>query len=107
MVKEITVKELHQKIENDTDPFILDVREPDEYDFVNIEGELIPLGELPQRVNELKGKEDEEIVVMCRSGARSAQACLFLYGKGFDKAVNLKGGIIAWAKEIDNSLPTY
>ncbi len=94
------------KIDEKADVTILDVREPFEYEICRLDGsKLIPLGELPERVNELSTAD--QIVVHCHSGARSAQAVKFLNSLGFKKAKNLKGGIAAWAKEIDRSMPTY
>lgn len=85
---------------------IIDVREPHEWDIVHIEGaELIPLGALPARMNELDTAE--EIVIHCRSGVRSARALALLREAGFRKVKNLKGGILAWAEKVDPSLPTY
>lgn len=85
---------------------LLDVREPHEYKIVNIEGsKLIPLGQLPKRVNELDSAED--IVVYCHTGGRSARATDYLRGLGYKKVRNLEGGIEAWAVLVDNSLPRY
>ena len=84
---------------------MLDVREPHEYQIVNINGHLIPLGDLPTRVHELDSSR--EIVVHCKSGARSAKAVDFLRKSGFKRATNLTGGILAWAERIDPSLPKY
>jgi adenylyltransferase/sulfurtransferase len=104
-VPEITVQELKQKLDAQDDLFILDVREPHEYKICNINGHLIPLGELPKRVKELDPAKD--MVVHCRSGARSARAVQFLQQSGFTKAKNLKGGILAWADQIDPKVPKY
>lgn len=106
-VPEITVQELKSMMDGATKPFILDVREAYEYDIANLEGTLIPLQELPQRVDELEDHRDEMIVVHCRTGGRSAQAVQYLQAMGYDQAVNLKGGVIAWSQEIDPTLPTY
>ena len=84
---------------------MLDVREPHEYQIVNIKGHLIPLGDLPTRVHELDSSR--EIVVHCKSGARSAKAVDFLRQSGFKRVTNLTGGILAWADRIDSSLPKY
>jgi adenylyltransferase/sulfurtransferase len=85
---------------------VLDVREPHEYDIARLEGTtLIPLGQLPSRVNELNTADD--IVVHCRSGVRSAKAVGFLQKAGFQKVKNLKGGILAWSDQIDSSVPKY
>lgn len=104
-MKETTVQELKEKIDRKDDFTLLDVREPHEYQISNIDGTLIPLDDLPGRTDELD--KDKEIVVMCRSGARSANACNLLEKKGFKNVSNLVGGVNAWAKEIDTSLPIY
>ena len=88
------------------DPFVLiDVREPHEYQICNLNGHLIPLGELTRRVHELDSSR--EIVAHCRSGKRSAEAVEFLRSAGFRKVLNLKGGILAWSDEVDASVPKY
>lgn len=104
-VPEIGVKELKRRLDAGDDLLVLDVREPHEYKICNIGGRLIPLGELAARVHELDSARD--LVVHCRSGVRSAQAVEFLQDAGFDRVWNLKGGILAWADEIDTSLPKY
>ncbi len=107
-VPEITVQELKSLIDNDNRPFILDVREEWEYSTVNLDGHLIPLNQLTDRLGELDPhREDDLIVVHCRSGARSAKAVTFLQSVGLINAKNLRGGVLAWSKEIDPSLPTY
>lgn len=107
-VPEITVQELKQLLDENKRPFILDVREEPEYSIANLGGHLIPLGELVDHMEELeKYCDDELIVVHCRSGGRSAQAVRFLLAAGFRNAKNLRGGTLAWSKEIDPSLPTY
>ncbi len=103
---EMTVVELRDRLGRGDDLVILDVREPEEFELVRLEGAThIPLGELPRRVAELD--TSREMVVHCRTGQRSAQAIEFLQGVGFRKLWNLKGGIRAWAEEIDPSLPVY
>jgi len=105
-VPEITVSELKAKLDAGDNLFVLDVREPHEYDIARLEGTtLIPLGQLPSRVNELNTADD--IVVHCRSGMRSAKAVGFLQKAGFQKVKNLKGGILAWSDQIDPSVPKY
>jgi sulfur-carrier protein adenylyltransferase/sulfurtransferase len=104
-VPEITVEELKQQLDAKQDVFVLDVREPHEYKICNIEGHLIPLGDLPKRVRELDPGKD--MVVHCRSGGRSAKAVQLLQQAGFTKAKNLKGGILAWADRIDPKMPKY
>lgn len=104
-MKEITVQELKEKKEAGEDFFLLDVREGWEYEVSNIDGVHIPLGELPDRLAELEDQRDTDFVVMCRSGGRSGKATEFLTGQGFSNVHNLKGGITAWSKEIDPSIP--
>ena len=85
---------------------MIDVREQDEYDFVNLEAELIPVSAVAANVD--KFPMDKKVVVHCRSGARSANVIHFLETQhGYDNLYNLEGGIIAWAKEIDPSKPVY
>ena len=85
---------------------LLDVREPNEFAFVHIEGSLhIPLRQLPERVDELEKEQD--IIVICHHGMRSQQACLFLEQYGFNRLYNLKGGIDAWSLICDPSMPRY
>ncbi len=104
-VPEITVEELKQKLDAKEDVFILDVREPHEFQICNLNGYLLPLGDLPKRAHELDSSR--EIVAHCRSGVRSAQAVDFLRHAGFRKVKNLKGGILAWADKIDPKMPKY
>jgi len=106
-MKEITVEALKNKLDNNNSIFILDVREPFEYQIANLEGTLIPLNDLPDRVDEIEEHKDEPVVVMCRSGNRSAKAAKFLRKNGFSEVMNLKGGINEWAKKIDTSMPVY
>jgi len=84
---------------------LIDVREPREYQICNLDGELIPLGSLADRLSELP--RDGHIVVHCRSGARSAQAVAVLRQAGFENAWNVNGGILAWIDRIDPSLTRY
>ncbi len=82
-------------------------REPHEVKIVNIGAPLIPLGELPKRLDELAPYKDREIVVHCKSGGRSQKAAQFLKSAGFQHVENLAGGILAWADKIDPTLPKY
>src|SRR5438552_2862643 len=103
---ETTVTELKRRLDQQEKVFILDVRNPEEYQICRIPGStLIPLPELPRRFRELD--KDREMVVHCKSGMRSARAIQFLRQQGFAKLKNLKGGILAWADQIDPSLPKY
>jgi sulfur-carrier protein adenylyltransferase/sulfurtransferase len=104
-IPEITPRELKARLDRGDDLFILDVREPHEYQICNLKGHLIPLGELSGRVNELDSSR--EIVAHCRSGKRSAEAVDFLRKAGFRKIWNLKGGILAWSDEVDPKVPKY
>ena len=104
-VDEIQVEELKRRLDAGENLFVLDVREPHEYQICNIGGHLIPLGDLPKRVNELDSSQ--EIVAHCRSGARSAKAVDFLRQAGFKKVHNLAGGILAWADRVDPKMPKY
>src|SRR5438874_1545642 len=104
-VPEISVEELKRRLDAKDDLFILDVREPHEYQICNLNGHLIPLNDLPKRVNELDPSKD--MVVHCRSGGRSAKAVEFLRQAGFTKAKNLTGGVLAWADKIDPKMPKY
>jgi len=104
-IQEITATELKARQDKGDKLFILDVREPHEYQICNLNGKLIPLGELTRRVNELDSSV--EMVVHCRSGKRSADAIHFLQTAGFKKLLNLKGGVLAWADEVDPKMPKY
>jgi adenylyltransferase/sulfurtransferase len=106
-VPEITVHELKAMMDADETPFILDVREEREYAVANLNGTLIPLRQIPYRLDELDAHKDDLIVVHCRSGARSAQAVQFMRAQGFAQAKNLRGGVLAWSREIDPSMPFY
>jgi len=103
---EITPVELKKKLDAGETPFILDVREPNEYQINRIPGStLIPLGELPRRYQELP--RDREIVAQCKMGGRSAKAMDFLKTVGFTNVKNLKGGILEWIDKVDPSQPKY
>jgi sulfur-carrier protein adenylyltransferase/sulfurtransferase len=104
-IPEIQVEELKRRLDAGDDLFILDVREPHEYQICNIGGYLIPLNDLPKRINELDSSR--EIVAHCKMGGRSAKAVAFLRQAGFQKVYNLKGGITAWADRIDPKVPKY
>jgi adenylyltransferase/sulfurtransferase len=105
-IPQVTVETLKKKLDAKEDVFVLDVREPHEYQIVNMGAALIPLGEVERRAGEL-GDKSREIVVHCKSGARSQKAALALKQAGFTNVSNLSGGILAWADKIDPSLPKY
>jgi adenylyltransferase/sulfurtransferase len=105
-VPEITVQELKRKLDSKEKFVLVDVREQFEWDIARIPGaKLIPLGELPSRMSELDSAD--EIVLHCKSGARSAKALRLLKEAGFGKLANVEGGILAWAEQVDPSVPKY
>lgn len=102
---DVTVTELAQMKEKQADFTLLDVRELHEYEICNIEGVLIPMQTLPDRLNELN--KDQHIVVHCRSGGRSSKVKDYLLANGFSKVSNLTGGIMAWIDQINPALTKY
>lgn len=105
-MKEVTVQELQQLQKSGADFQLIDVREPHEYDICNLEGELIPQGDIPHNVDKIS--KDKKVIMQCRSGTRSGNMVQWLEKThGFTNLYNLKGGILAWAKEIDPTMPTY
>jgi rhodanese-related sulfurtransferase len=104
--QEIGPPELVECLQGSTPPQVIDVREPHELDIACLPGAVnIPLGQLASRLSELDSAQ--EYVVMCRSGVRSAQALDLLTSAGFRRVKNLRGGINAWAREVDPSLRVY
>jgi adenylyltransferase/sulfurtransferase len=106
-IPQITVEALKAKLDAREDIFVLDVREPHEVPIANIGAPLIPVGEIEKRIGELEPHRNDEIVVHCRSGARSQKAALALKAAGFTNVSNLTGGILAWADKIDPTMPKY
>jgi sulfur-carrier protein adenylyltransferase/sulfurtransferase len=105
-MKEKTVSELKAMQDAGETFQLIDVREPHEFDICNLNGELIPLGEVVTEAERIR--KDIPVIIHCRSGARSAAAVNELEKRfGYENLYNLKGGILAYAKEIDNSLATY
>jgi molybdopterin/thiamine biosynthesis adenylyltransferase/rhodanese-related sulfurtransferase len=104
-IPQLGVKDLKRRIDAGEDVFILDVREPYEYQIAQIGGKLIPQNDVPQRLAEIP--RDREIVVQCRSGARSQKIAEFLKQSGYAQVVNLAGGILAWSDEIDPKVQKY
>jgi len=105
-MKEITVQELKAKIDNKEDFQLIDVREDYEHELVNISGELIPLATVLANADKIS--KDKQVIMYCRSGNRSGVAVRQLEQQfGFSNLYNLKGGILAYAREIDPSLPSY
>ena len=103
---DVTVEELKSRLDGDDSVLLVDVREQREFEICRIPGSvLIPLGELPARMSELDGHAD--MVVHCKSGARSAKAVAILRDAGYTHARNLQGGILAWIDRVDPTLPKY
>ena len=104
-IPQLSVKDLKKRMDAGENLFILDVREPFEYQIANIGGKLIPQGEVPQRLAEID--RDREIIVQCKSGGRSQRIAEFLKQSGYPKVANVSGGILAWSDQIDPSVPKY
>jgi rhodanese-related sulfurtransferase len=105
--REISATELHTYLQTtDANPLLLDVREPWEYEKCNLENsKLIPMRQIPSILNELDS--DQEIIVICHHGIRSRTVAAYLSSNAFSRVINLTGGIDAWAKTVDLSMPTY
>jgi rhodanese-related sulfurtransferase len=99
-MEDITVAELKQRMDNGEELNLFDVREEWEFEEYNIGAQLIPLPQLPQRINELQALKNEEIILHCRSGARSGQAKEFLKQRGFTNVRNLIGGMVEWQQHF-------
>jgi rhodanese-related sulfurtransferase len=104
-VPEIQAEELKNRLDHGDDLVLLDVRDEYEYEISNIGGQLIPLPELPKRLNELNAKQ--EIVTLCKMGPRGVKAVEILQKKGFKRVSNLRGGIHAWSDRVDRSVRKY
>lgn len=106
MIDEITAQELKDRLARSNKLQLVDVREPEEFEICNMGGELIPLGELPKQANRIR--RDVPVVVICHHGFRSAQAINYLTQfLGYENLLNLKGGIHAWATEVDPTMAKY
>ncbi|MFA5921722.1 MAG: rhodanese-like domain-containing protein [Methylococcaceae bacterium] len=105
-VKQLSATELKNKIQQEETLFLLDVREPHEFQYAHIANSiLIPLNQIPNRLGELDPQQ--EIVVICHHGMRSQQAANYLVQSGYKKIANLTGGIDAWSCTCDSSIPRY
>jgi adenylyltransferase/sulfurtransferase len=104
-IPQMSVQELKLRRDAGEQVFVLDVREPWEYQLANIGGKLIPQNDVPQHMNELD--RNQEIVVQCKSGGRSQRIAEFLAQNGYTNVKNLAGGILAWADQIDSKVPKY
>ncbi|MGV3604509.1 MAG: rhodanese-like domain-containing protein [Dyadobacter fermentans] len=98
---DITVEELKERLEKGEDLHFYDVREEHEYEEDNLGAILIPLGELPDHLDDLEALKDEEIIIHCRSGARSGKAARYLESQGFSNVRNVLGGILAY-RELED-----
>jgi adenylyltransferase/sulfurtransferase len=98
-IPQLTAQQLKQRIDAGEVLYLLDVREPFEYQIANLGGKLIPLNDVPQRLAEVD--RNQEVIVHCKSGGRSQAAAEFLQKAGYPKVANLAGGILAWADQID------
>jgi len=104
-IPEIRVEELKKRLDAGEDLFLLDVRNELEWEISNIGGQLIPLPELPKRVNELDA--NSQIVTICKMGSRGKKAAQVLHNAGFPHVWNLTGGIHAWSDRVDHSVQKY
>jgi len=106
-MQSITVSQLKERLDQrEEKPLLLDVREPWEFAICHIDSSrLLPMREIPNAVDDLDN--EQEIVVICHTGVRSLQVCYYLQHEGFEKVMNLTGGVHAWATTIDSQMPTY
>jgi adenylyltransferase/sulfurtransferase len=104
----LSPSELSQRLQSASPPRLLDVREPEEHAYCALpDSRLLPLSELIERLEELQDWRDEEIVVYCHHGVRSAHAIAYLRQAGFSRLWNLSGGIDRWSREVDPTVPLY
>ena len=105
-VKEIEPTDLKNKIDNKDDFLLIDVREPSEIEISKIKESIhIPMAEIPNNIDQINS--NKLVIVMCKSGGRSANVCKYLIQNGFQDIYNLNGGIIKWALEIDSEMLIY
>lgn len=104
-MKEITVTELKSRLDSGEDIQVIDVRESNEYEYCNMGGQLIPMGDIMANLDKIS--RDKPVVLHCKTGGRSGSMVQALMMRGFDNVISLQGGVIAWAEQIDTSLPTY
>lgn len=106
MMKEMSPREFAARAAEGEPPMLLDIREDWELAIASIPAAIhIPMGDIPARLGELE--RDRDIVVLCRSGGRSAQVARFLEQQGYQRVWNLAGGILAWSEQLDPSIPPY
>ena len=105
-LKEISVHTLNKKIKNNEQFSLIDVREDEELKISKISQSIhIPMNTIPDNLNQIAS--EKKIIIMCKTGGRSAQVCEYLNNQGYSNVYNLKGGIISWALEIDSTLDIY
>lgn len=104
-MKEVTVSELKALKDSKANFQLIDVRESHELEICEIGGEHIPMGEVMNNLDKIS--KDKQVIIHCRSGARSGAICNALESQGYTNVYNLRGGIIAWATEVDNSMAKY
>lgn len=104
-IPQISVKELKRRMDTGEDVYLIDVREPFEYQIAQIGGKLIPQNDVPNRLAEID--RDREVIVHCKSGGRSQRIAEFLKQSGYARVANLAGGILAWSDEIDPRVQKY
>ena len=105
-VKTVTVQELKKMMDEKKDFQLIDVREQNEYDFCNIGGELIPMGQIVKNIEKIS--KEKMVIMQCRSGSRSGRVVAALQAQyGYTNLYNLEGGILAWSEEIDPNIPQY
>ncbi len=105
-VKAVTVKELKAMMDTQAEFQLIDVREEDEHEFCNIGGDLIPMGEIEDHLDKIS--KEKQVIIYCRSGNRSENIIDDLQRQyGYTNLYNLTGGILAWSREIDPSVPQY
>mgnify|MGYP005839900393 FL=1 len=97
---DITVQELKEKMDKGASFVLIDVREPHEHEDFNVGGHLIPLGDIPMKMHDLEDHQEDEVIVYCRSGRRSATAQAFMREAGFKNVRNLEGGMLAWEEQF-------
>lgn len=103
-MREISVEELKQRVDSGEKLHVIDVREPEEYAESNLGVKLIPLGQImSMQIEDLEDLKNEELIIHCRSGKRSMQACMVLEQMGFTNTVNVAGGILAWQDKYGNA----
>lgn len=106
VINEVSVLELKNKLDNEEDFILIDVRNPDEFEYCNIQGKLIPMSQIPERYSEIP--KDKAVVIYCHHGSRSKKVIQWLQDNfDYKNLYNLEGGIHAWSCEIDSNVPIY